>query len=175
MRITHLVALVALVGLTACSSGRERDITLHNLKSYNGQPEEFSVLPAKPLVQPENYSDLPPPTPGGANRTDQTPKVDAVVALGGDPSRLASGGGVPSSDTAIISRASRYGRDGEIRQTLATEDHAYRKRKSLFSWSIVPEDEYYRAYKRQSLDPYSWLARYRKAGARTPSAPPPGR
>ncbi|WP_299921204.1 DUF3035 domain-containing protein [uncultured Pelagimonas sp.] len=173
MRTTHLVALVALAGLTACSSGG-RDITLHNLKSYNGQPEEFSIAPVKPLVQPENYSELPTPTPGAGNRTDQNPKADAVAALGGNPARLDASGGVPSSDTAIISRASRYGRDGNVRQTLASEDLEHRKRKSLFTWSIVPEDNYNRAYKRQSLDPYSWLFRYRKAGAQTPAAPPPG-
>lgn len=172
MRATHLLALVALTGVMACSGG-ERDITLHNLKTYNGQPEEFSIAPAKPLTAPENYTDLPTPTPGGANLTDQNPKADAVAALGGNPARLQSGLGVPASDSALIARASRYGRDGQIRQTLAAEDLEVRKTRSRFTWSIVPKDKYDEAYKRQALDPYSWLTRYRQAGARTPSAPPP--
>lgn len=174
MRIAHLVAMVALMGLAACA-GRERDITLHNLKTYSGEPEEFSIVPAKPLVQPDSYAELPTPTPGGANITDQNPKADAVAALGGNPTRLQAGDGVPKGDTALISGASRYGRDAGIRSTLADEDLAFRKTRSLFTWSIVPEDEYYRAYRRQSLDPYDWLIRYRKAGAQTPTAPPPTR
>ena len=85
MRRAHLVAIVAVLGLAACS---ERDITLHDLRTNSGQPEEFSIVPNKPLQTPESYSALPAPTPGGANRTDQTPLKDAVAALGGNPARL---------------------------------------------------------------------------------------
>ncbi len=171
MRRAHLVAGLALVGLTACS-GEGRDITLHDLRTNSGKPEEFSIVPNKPLEQPENYRELPPPTPGGANRTDQTPLKDAVALLGGNPSRLDAGDGVPRGDGAIINQASRFGRDPGIRQELAAEDLAFRKRNSLFTWSLVPQDDYKRAYRRQALDPYAWLERFRRAGARTPSAPP---
>ncbi|MFZ7092140.1 DUF3035 domain-containing protein [Primorskyibacter sp. 2E233] len=171
MRAAHLVGLLALIGLSACGLGN-RDITLHNLKTNSGKPEEFAIVPNKPLSEPESYSALPAPTPGGANRTDQTPLKDAVAALGGRPERLDVGTGVPAADTAIISRASRFGRDGTIRQQLASEDLDFRKRRSLFTWSIVPTDEYYRAYRRQALDPYAWLERFRRAGAQTPAAPP---
>lgn len=171
MRITHLLGMVALVGLSACS-GRDGPKPLHDLKSYNGQPEEFSIAPSRPLVQPEDYAALPAPTPGGANRTDQNPKADLIAALGGDPARLNAGGGIPSSDTALVARASRYGRDGAIRQTLAAEDLEWRRTKSRFTWSIVPKDDYFHVYRKQALEPYSWLNRYRAAGARTPAAPP---
>ncbi|MEC3862872.1 DUF3035 domain-containing protein [Mesobacterium sp. TK19101] len=166
----RIVILLAILGLAACG-GRERDITLHDLRSNSRSPEEFSILPAKPLEAPESYAALPAPTPGGANRTDQTPIADAVAALGGKPSRLQAEG-YPATDRALVARASRYGLQGTIRQQLAAEDLEFRKRKSLFTWSVVPRDDYYRAYRRETLDPYDALNRYRRAGARTPSAPP---
>ncbi|WP_136441096.1 DUF3035 domain-containing protein [Pacificoceanicola onchidii] len=172
MRASHCVGLLAFVALSACGLGKDRDITLHDLRTNSGKPEEFAITPTKPLQAPENYADLPAPTPGGANRTDQQPLKDAVAALGGRPERLDAGTGVPASDTAIIGRASRFGRDSGIRESLAEEDLAFRKRRSLFTWSIIPRDEYYRAYRRQALDPYRWLEIYRRAGARTPAAPP---
>ena len=171
MRVTHLVAILALCALAACS-GRER--TLHDLRTNSGQPEEFSIVPNKPLQEPESFAALPAPTPGGVNRTDQTPLSDAVAAMGGNPARLNAGDGVPSGDGALINRASRFGRDAGVRGQLAAEDEAFRKRRSLFTWSIVPTDEYNRAYRRESLDSYDWLRRWRRAGAQTPSAPPEG-
>ena len=173
MRASHLVAILALGALTACSFA-DRERTLHDLRTNSGEPEEFGILPNKPLEAPESYSQLPTPTPGGANRVDQTPKADAVAALGGNPARVNPGSGIGAGDQALVGRASRFGRDPAVRDQLATEDAAFRKRKSLFTFSIVPTDEYYRAYKRQSLDPYLWLDRYRAAGARTPTAPPGG-
>ena len=171
MRRAHLVAIVALAGVASCAVV-DRDRPLRDLSNNSGEPEEFAIVPNKPLVQPQSYAQLPPPTPGGANRTDQTPKADAVAVLGGNPARLAAGQGVPAGDTALIARASRFGRDSEIRQDLAQKDAAFRRSKSIFNWSIVPDDDYNRVYKPQTLDPYRWLRVYRQAGARTPTAPP---
>lgn len=171
MRAARFVGLAALVAIAACSRG-ERDITLHDLRTNSGEPEEFAIVPGKPLTQPESYAALPAPTPGGTNRADQTPLSDAVATLGGNPARLAVSAGTPGSDSALIARASRHGRDPAIRTELAEADLAFRKRRSLFTWSIVPTDEYYKAYQRQSLDPYRWLELYRGAGAQTPAAPP---
>lgn len=170
MKVSRSVVILGLLGLTACG-GYERDIRLHDLRTNRGTPEEFSILPVKPLGQPENYAELPTPTPGSANLTDPTPKQDAVAALGGNPARL-SPNGAPRSDGALIAQAGRFGVQGDIRGTLAEEDLAFRKRKSLFTWKLVPEDEYKRAYRRQSLDPYAVQDRYRNAGARTPASPP---
>lgn len=171
MRLAHLLAFAAIAGLGACGLA-DRDPKLHDLRTYSGEPEEFSITPRKPLQAPEDARALPKPTPGGANRTDQTPIADAVAALGGNPARLTAGQGVPSGDGALINGASRFGRDAGIRAKLADEDLAFRKRKSLFTWSIVPTDEYYNAYKRQSLDPYRWLQIFRRADRQTPTAPP---
>ena len=171
MRVTHLVGILVLIGLAACS-GRERDITLHNLKTNSGKPEEFAITPNKPLSAPETYTSLPAPTPGGANRTDQTPLQDAVAALGGNPDRLTARAGAPAGDGALISAVSRNGRDPAIREELASQDLEFRKRNSLFTWTLVPEDQYYKAYRKEALDPQLWLETYRRAGARTPTAPP---
>lgn len=172
MRLAHLVAILAVSGVAGCGLA-ERDKPLRDLSNNSGRPQEFSIVPNKPLVQPETYGQLPPPTPGGANRTDQTPKLDAVAALGGNPARLTGAQqGVPSGDVALIRSASRYGRDPNIRQDLARKDAEFRRSKSLFTWSVVPDDDYNKAYRRQTLDPYVWLQLYRRAGARTPTAPP---
>ena len=167
----RIVILLGFLGLAAACGRYERDITLHDLRTNQRQPEEFSILPVKPLEQPENYAALPSPTPGASNRTDPTPLADAVAALGGNPARL-SAAGAPVSDGALVNQASRFGRAGDIREVLAAEDLEFRKRRSIFTWAIVPRDEYYRAYRRQALDPYKVLWRYRNGSVRTPAAPP---
>ena len=172
MKVAHLWAILATGALSACSIGEPRP--LHDLRSFDRQPEEFSIVPNKPLEQPESLAALPTPTPGNGNRADQTPLQDAVAVMGGNPARL-NATGVPSSDGALINRASRFGREDGVREQLASEDKAFRKRRGRFTWAIVPTDEYGRVYRREALNPYQWLQRYRAAGARTPSAPPPAR
>jgi len=170
-RTARAMLWLGVLAVTAC--GYERDITLRDLRTNTNSPEEFAVLPNKPLEIPETPSALPTPTPGSANRTDQTPNADAVAVLGGNPARL-NPTGVPGSDGALISYAQRNGRDGNIRAELAADDLAFRTRRSLFTWQIVPSDDYVRAYRRQSLDAYRELERFRRAGVRTPAVPPPG-
>ena len=77
-----VIAVAAMVTLAAC--GGDRDPQLMNLRAGQG-PDEFAIVPPKPLEMPENLSELPDPTPGGFNRTDQNPEADAVIALGGRP------------------------------------------------------------------------------------------
>ncbi len=166
MRRTHLIAGLVILALGACSS--DRDVTLRDLRTFDRTPEEFGVLPSKPL-DVENalaLSALPEPTPGGVNRTDLTPQADAITALGGNPAARGRG------DSALVAAASRAGIDPAIRETLAAEDLDLRKRKSRFTWSIVPRDNYAQAYANQRLDPYLWLQQYRARGVQTPSAPP---
>jgi len=68
----------------------------------------------------------------------------------------------------------RYGVAASIRPELAADDLDYRRRNDgrllerLFNVNV-----YFNAYEPQSLDQYAELARWRKAGARTVSAPPP--
>ena len=162
-----VIAVATMVTLAACGGGG--DPKLMNLRAGSG-PDEFAIVPPKPLEMPENLSDLPEPTPGGFNRTDQNPEADAAVALGGKPS---AAGGIPAGDSALYAHAARFGVDGGIRATLASEDLEWRRNNNgrplerLFNVNV-----YYRAYSKQRLDQQAELARWRKLGVRTSSAPP---
>ena len=162
-----VIAVAAMVTLAAC--GGDRAPQLMNLRSGQG-PDEFAIVPPKALEMPESLADLPEPTPGGFNRTDQNPEADAAVALGGKPS---AAGGIPAGDSALYAHAARFGVDGGIRATLASEDLDWRRDNNgrplerLFNVNV-----YYRAYSKQRLDQQAELARWRKLGVRTSSAPP---
>jgi hypothetical protein len=163
------IAAVAMLALAGCSG----DQSLMNIKQQGAGPDEFGVLPTKPLQMPENLAELPPPTPGGRNITDPTPEADAIVALGGRPD--APRAGVPASDGGLARYAGRYGVAPDIRQVLATEDLEFRldnqgrPLEKLFGLNV-----YYKAYKPYELDQYAELEKWRARGLRTPSAPPEG-
>ena len=167
MRFVQLALILVGLGLflSACS-----DRTLRNLPQPGEGPDEFKVLPGKPLQEPQTYSELPAPTPGGSNLTDQQPLQDSVVALGGR--RGDANGPVPARDGAIVSHVSRFGRAAGIRQTLATEDADFRRRRGrLTHIKLFPVDRYRDVYRREALDPREELERWRRAGAHTPTAP----
>lgn len=169
----RLLAVVSALGALTVVSGCSGTGTpkLLNVSSGGEGPDEFAILPTKPLEAPESFSDLPPPTPGGVNRVDATPNADAIVALGGNPNARARG--VPSSDAGLVAYASRAGRAPSIRQELAAADLELRRRNSgrvlekLFNVNL-----YFKAYRAQSLDKYAELERFRRLGVRTPAAPP---
>lgn len=163
----RFLAIAALVALTACTGG---DRGLRVLSSPGDGPDEFAVMPVAPLEIPEDLSALPAPTPGGANLTDPTPVADAVVALGGNPNATRAGG-IPTSDRALVSQASRNGVDPSIRATLAAEDEAFRNRRARFGL-FSRRDRYFSAYANQSLNAYQELIRFRNLGVAVPSAPP---
>jgi hypothetical protein len=163
-----VLALTAAAMLAAC--GNDNDPILMNLRPQGNGPDEFAILPPRPLQLPEDLAALPPPTPGGTNRTDPTPKEDAIVALGGNPQ---AAGGIPAGDAGLVSYAARNGVSADIRSTLAAEDLEYRRDNNgrilerLFNVNV-----YFKAYSAQSLDQQAELAFWRQRGARTPSAPP---
>lgn len=170
-RFLGAVAL-SILALSACG-GRE-DPRLMNLRASSRAPDEFGILPTKPLQIPQDLALLPEPTPGGSNITDPTPDADAVAALGGNAARLAAGG-VPAGDGALVNYASRKGRDGAIRGQLASEDLDYRRRNdSKLLERIFGTNTYFKAYAPQSLDQHAELERWRSAGARNVGAPPKG-
>lgn len=169
MRVTALIiGIASLAGMAACSD----DQRLSNLDGSQNSPDEFLVLPTKPLNLPENLAVLPTPTPGGSNITDPSPQSDAVIALGGSPAALANNG-IGADDQGLVSYAARNGSDPSIREVLAAEDAKWRSRHSrrLFE-RLAQSDVYNRAYEPLTLDPYTELERWRAAGARTPTAPP---
>jgi hypothetical protein len=167
------IALAATLALSACAPKDKQPELLHLRNTASG-PDEFGILPTKPLVLPENLTELPQPTPGGANLTDPTPEADAVAALGGRPERLAAKG-VPAADGALVARADRFGASGDIRTQLAAEDLQYRRKhdgrlvERMFNVNV-----YFKAYRPMALDQTAELERWRKVGVRTPAAPPSG-
>jgi len=147
------------------------NVGLRDLRSNSKGPDEFGILPVGALQEPANYTELPTPTPGGANLVDRSARAEGAQALGGtldDPS-----GPIPALDGALVQHASRLGVSPDIRATLAQTDADFRRRKARFTqFRIVPVDRYNQAYRREALDPQAEQARWRRAGARTPSAPP---
>jgi len=160
-------ALATMLTLAAC--GGDGTPQLMNLRSGDG-PDEFAIVPPKPLVMPENLAELPEPAAGGSNRADAQPLNEAILALGGNPS---AAGGIPAGDGALYSHAARFGVESGIRNTLASEDLDWRRDNNgrilerLFNVNV-----YYKAYRKQRLDQQAELARWRKLGIRTSSAPP---
>ncbi len=161
MTRTFLAALMVLM-IASCGGGGLRP----NIAKTGG-PDEFSVLPSRPLDIPQNLSVLPAPTPGGVNLTDPNPVGDAVVALGG---RQTAAGGIPASEAALVTVASRYGVAPGIRGTVAAEDAQFRRNRGRFS--LFGGGNYYRAYASQALNAYAELIRFRNLGVQVPSAPP---
>ena len=163
-----LVFLV-LLGLSACGGGRPGML---NLRGDKQGPDEFSVLPGKPLQTPGDYASLPPPTPGGSNITDPTPNADAVAALGGNPAAL-SATGLPASDGALLNYSRRHGVEASVRAQLAAADAERREGTGLIpTFGNLGNARYYRLYSRESLDQALELERLRALGIKTPSAPP---
>ena len=151
-----ILTVMLLLSLAACNRGGRAG------------PDEFSVLPTRPIEFPENFSALPPPTPGGMNLTDPNPTGDAIAALGGTQSNA---GGIPATDSALVAAASRNGTDPAIRQTLAAEDAGLLRRATRGAGEN--RGRYLAAYAGQALDAYAELLRFRNAGVQVPSAPPP--
>jgi len=167
---TRSLIFFAALTLAACGGGEDTTPNLLNIGQSNRDgPDEFSVLPSEPLVIPENLAALPPPTPGQTNRTDPTPRSDAIAALGGNPAVLSRA----SNDGALVRYAGRFGVSADIRATLAASDLRYRQQNDglplerLFNVNV-----YFRSYEQLSLDQYAELERLRRAGIRTSSVPP---
>jgi hypothetical protein len=167
MRRTIILGVVLALG--ACAQGQP---DLINFRASNEGPDEFSVLPTRPLVLeglPATVASLPAPTPGGPNLTDPTPVADAYAALGGSmaaANRPADGG--------IVNYASRRGVNPGIRSELAADDGRYRqRRRGRLLERVFGVSTYYSAYEPQSMDQYRELERARRAGVRNPAAPPP--
>lgn len=163
-------ALLAVLLAAGCESGGEPELL--NLRAEGRGPDEFAIVPNKPLQSPPDFAALPAPTPGAGNLTDPTPEADAVAALGGSPAAVRRGGGV--RDPGLVDYVTRFGVQPGIRQDLAAADLEYRRRhRGLLFERMFSMNTYFNAYEPYSLDQYQELERFRAAGVRTPAAPPP--
>lgn len=169
LRIAVLATLCA-AALAGCN--RNREPQLMNLRSQTQGPDEFAILPTKPLEMPEDIAALPEPTPGGTNITDPTPDADAVAALGGNPEALTRTG-IGRGDGGLVSHAARFGVTQDIRTVLAAEDLDWRRRNDgRLLERVFNVNVYFKAYRKMSLDQHAELERWRRAGVKTVGAPP---
>lgn len=166
------VAILGILALAGCSFGAREDVQLRNLRSMGNGPDEFSILPGKPLQAPADFKALPTPTPGGVNLTDQNPRGDAYAVLGGRASATENTG-ISAADAALVRHAGRNGTPEDIRQTVAAEDREFRNRRGRFQkLRVFVQNKYNAVYSDQTLDSYSATETYRRAGVQTPSSPP---
>ena len=122
MRYAVVFGIIGSMMLSACSDTPPK---LRDLYDPYAGPEEFAISPNLELEMPQDLASLPAPTPGGKNLTDPNPKGDAIALLGGDPNRVtASQSG--TRDGALLTYATRFGFDPNIRETVSEEDRRFR-------------------------------------------------
>lgn len=171
MGLPRITFLILCLGLAACSS-RGDDIVLKRIKDKGNGPNEFTILPTKPLQSPDDFNALPTPAPGTVNLVDPRPKEDGAAALGGNPAAM-QGTAPAASDGGLVRHANRFGATAGIRQQVRQEDiETRRKRGRVNLIRIGNSDDYTDAYKNQWLDASREERRLRQRGIQTPSAPP---
>ena len=157
---------VTLFLLSACSSD---DARLRDLYDVGTGPEEFAVLPSKPLTIPSNLKNLPVPDLAAGNLADPTPKLDLIEMLGGSIDNSIS---IPAKDKNLLKYVSRAGVDTNIREELAKEDRKFLRRMGvLTSVKLFRVDRYNQIYRKMTLSAPKELERWRSLGVRTPSMP----
>ena len=72
MRVISLtIGIAVFAGLAACGNNAK----LMNLTAGQESPDEFAILPTRPISMPPDLALRPTPTPGGSNITDPTPEA----------------------------------------------------------------------------------------------------
>lgn len=166
--IRIIAALGLLVSVAACNRDGGNGRPLFNLRGQAVAPDEFLVVPQKPLETPADLSVLPEPTPGSANLTDIDFSERMFDALGGRAS-----GGRPGVDAPMVNAArANAGTTPGIRDILRQEDQAFREDRAGRIARLTKKRQAVTIYDSMLLDPYEELARLRALGVKTPAAPP---
>lgn len=169
MRRGIIAVTILTLALTACGRGEGK---LRRVENTGSGPDEFTVLPTKPLQSPQSYNALPAPTPGGTNRVDTNPEAEGIAALGGNPAATAPSA-VGAGDAGLVNHARRSGVTPNVRRKLAVEDARTRRRHGRVNiFNLGPLDDYTTAYQDQWLDAQAEKQRMQRRGVVTPSAPP---
>lgn len=129
-------------------------------------PDEFMVLPTRPLEMPQSFADLPTPTPGAVNRVDYRPHAEAIAGLTGAPGPAGN-----AEAAALVAQAGP--RQPGIRQELAAEDVVWRDtHHGLLIPRLIAKDKDTVTYQPMILDSAAEFERLRAAGIEQPAAPP---
>jgi len=167
-RPTTLIFMLAVgVSVSACGGSDpvfDRD---GEFRLRTAGPDEFAIIPTKPLEIPEDTVSLPEPSVGAKNRVDLEPQTDAILALGGQPDRLASTN-IAADEQALVAVASRNGVVENIRD-IVDEDSKKNTRKPNFFERWLGRDGRLQTYKSESIDPAAVTDRLRRQGIKTPS------
>ncbi|MBP7001829.1 DUF3035 domain-containing protein [Amaricoccus sp.] len=165
-RIAGAAALAATAcALSACQGGGLAGAL--RSAGVGSSPDEFLVLPTKPLEMPTNLAALPAPTPGAANLVDPNPDIEAVAALTGREQPAGT-----ASAAALVARAGPV--DPQIRARLAVEDATYRDENRgllLERWAHKDSPDW-SIYEDMRLDADAQFVLLRDHGVRVPAAPP---
>ena len=154
---------VTLFFIAACSSD---DARLRDLYDVGTGPEEFAVLPSKPLIIPSNLRELPVPDETVENLADQTPKRDLIEKLGGSIDETKS---APKKDRDLLNYVSRAGVNANIREELAEEDRKFLRRMGVLTGvKLFLVDMYNQIYRKMTLSAPKEFERWRSLGIRTP-------
>lgn len=160
-----LLLACAVLGLSGCQ-GDGVLAGLFKSSRINSAPDEFMVLPTRPLEMPASMSELPSPTPGAPNRVDYQPGAQAIAGLTGRP-------GVPGNADGRPLVAAAGPVDPTIRQTLAAEDAEWRRvhhGRLLERWIV--RDKEVVVYGPMILDAPATYDLLRDRGVQVPAVPP---
>ncbi len=166
LKITVVAAL--LISLAACGRNQGNGQPLINLRQSAVAPDEFLVVPQKPLETPSDLSQLPQPLPGTTDRVTIDFEADLLTALGGRPS---SGGAVPAADAALVNLVRTGGVTPDIRDVLRAEDQAYRDARKGRLARLEKNRLAATLYDPFLLDPLAEAVRLRALGVKIPAVP----
>lgn len=162
----RLVALMlSVLALGACSKEGGLQGAVRSLRAGH-PPDEFAVLPTKPLEMPSDMAALPPPTPGAPNRVAFDPEAEAVASLTGR-----TGPAGTAKANALVARAGPA--DPNVRVQLAAEDATWRKEHpGKLLPRLFTKDDTTLIYQGLTLDSGATFVQLRSAGVGVPPAPP---
>jgi Protein of unknown function (DUF3035) len=166
MRVGRAIAVAALcvapLVLAGCAGGLAGSLRRAGVSQ---SPDEFMVLPTRPLEMPESFATLPPPKPGTVNRVDYRPHSEAIAGLTGRPAVATASG------AALLARTGS-GQPG-IRSEVAAEDVTWRQtHHGRLLERIFARDQDDVIYRQMVLDAPAEFERMRASGARVPAATP---
>jgi len=165
-----VVILSVALGLSGCAQDGNNGRPLLNLRQSAIAPDEFLVVPQKPLETPSNLSSLPVPDPGAESRAAIDFERNLMRALGG---RTSGASGIPASDVAIVNAArSSFGATDNIRALVRAEDQAFREARSGRIERLAKKRLAATIYDPMLLDPKAELARLKALGVKTPAVLP---
>jgi len=159
-------ALLGLCGLLIGGCGDGGLVGSLRRAGISQTPDEFMVLPTRPLEIPSNLAALPPPTPGRPNRVDYQPRAEAVAGLTGRPGPVGTADG-----GALVARVG--GADPQIRARLAVEDATYRaENRGLLLERWFSRDREALIYRDMQLGAPAEFEAMRARGVGVPAPPP---